>query len=999
MEFKDQIREVLQIEAELQIEIVNQEETAANVRTFISGLTGSDLGTDALTSLLGGARAVDPFGLGGATNPLGQAENVIDTFFGTDVDLFGGLRETLETARETFDAEGTDAAFQDFITANNNFYEAVIEALRVIGRDTGQDLQPLIGLISGEQQQTGNQARLSPTAPETTAASTGASTAEVPTLRALTDVQSAYIQSLGYDPSIYGYDSRRNAFIKTAGGEGPTLIYDDSVAFEDSQAPGVDVTGGESETTQDPFDGSMPPELQGFFSFNRDQRNVLAPLHEAVNTAQDALDFIEDDLNASPEDRIAAYTALANAESALYAQQVSFVENATDITDEARANVLSVLQSNFNEEIREANDDLVDSLEEIGVELVNALTFTSGILTDSALAVRQIPLDVQNADTATEAETPAELADFFSFDRGQRNVLSPLQEAVNTAQDALDALGDDASAEDRIAAYTELANAESALYAQQVSFVENATDITDEARANVLSVLQSDFNEEIRDANDDLVSSLEDIGVELITALTFTSGILTDTALAVRQTPQMVEDQMPEIETEPEAEADPLRTVFRFSGEQRNRLTTLGGDIDEAEDAIRALSDDSTPEQVAAAYQALAAAEQAYYDAQIGFIEAGEGIFTDTALMEVREQAGDRLRGVAFDANNSLVRVLDDIGFELTTTFDATTGFLSNIVGMIQQIPEMVDDQMPEIEAEPETDDPLRTVFRLSGEQRDRLTTLGGDIDTAEDAIRALTDDSTPEQVTAAYTALAAAEQAYYQQEIAFIDAGVGIFTDTALMNRREQASNNLRGAAFDANRDLASALDDIGFELTTTFDATTGFLSNIVGMIQQIPQMVDDQMPEIEAEPEAAEPLRDVFRLSGAQRDALTTLGGGISTAEDAIRALSDDSTPEQVAAAYMALGTAEQAYYDAQIGFIEAGEGIFTDTALMNARQQANERLRNNAFDANNSLVRVLDDIGFELTTTFDATTGFLSNVIGVIQQIPQMVDDAVTDATAPP
>ena len=159
MEFKEQIREVLQIEAELQIEIADQEAVAESVRNFISGLTGSDLGTDALTSLLGGARAVDPFGLGGATEPLGQAENVIDTFFGTDVDIFGGLRETLETARESLDTEGTDAAFQDFITANNNFYEAVIEALRVIGRDTGQDLQPLIGLISGEQQDTGNQAR------------------------------------------------------------------------------------------------------------------------------------------------------------------------------------------------------------------------------------------------------------------------------------------------------------------------------------------------------------------------------------------------------------------------------------------------------------------------------------------------------------------------------------------------------------------------------------------------------------------------------------------------------------------------------------------------------------------------------------------------------------------------------------------------------------------------------------------------------------------------
>ena len=281
----------------------------------------------------------------GATEPLGQAENVIDTFFGTDVDIFGGLRETLETARESLDTEGTDAAFQDFISANNNFYEAVIEALRVIGRDTGQDLQPLIGLISGEQQDTGNQAR--------------SGTAE---------------------PALGGTSSLSAAY-----------------------AAAVEAAVSEQEAVE---------ELADFFSFGRDQRDVLAPLEAAVNTAQDALDFIEEDLNATPEDRIAAYTALANAEQALYDQQVSFVENATDITDEVRARVLSVLQSNFNQEIREANDDLVDSLEEIGAELVNVLAFTSGILTGSALAVRQIPLDlapITDADfTPQDPVTPIE---------------------------------------------------------------------------------------------------------------------------------------------------------------------------------------------------------------------------------------------------------------------------------------------------------------------------------------------------------------------------------------------------------------------------------------------------------------------------------------------------------------------------------------------------------------------------------------------------------------
>ena len=61
-------------------------------------------------------------------------------------------------------------------------------------------------------------------------------------------------------------------------------------------------------------------ELADFFSFGRDQRDVLAPLEAAVNTAQDALDFIEEDLNATPEDRIAAYQALAAAEQALFDQ-------------------------------------------------------------------------------------------------------------------------------------------------------------------------------------------------------------------------------------------------------------------------------------------------------------------------------------------------------------------------------------------------------------------------------------------------------------------------------------------------------------------------------------------------------------------------------------------------------------------------------------------------------------------------------------------------------
>ena len=127
---------------------------------------------------------------------------------------------------------------------------------------------------------------------------------------------------------------------------------------------------------------------------------------------------------------------------------------------------------------------------------MNALTFTSGILTDTALSVRQIPLDIQDADftpqdpatpverqTGGTQDTPAELADFFSFDRGERKCYRLYRRMY--VQEFLDALGDDASAEDRIAAYTALADAEQALYNQQVSFITNATDITDEARGGL----------------------------------------------------------------------------------------------------------------------------------------------------------------------------------------------------------------------------------------------------------------------------------------------------------------------------------------------------------------------------------------------------------------------------------------------------------------------------------------------------------------------------------
>ena len=75
------------------------------------------------------------------------------------------------------------------------------------------------------------------------------------------------------------------------------------------------------------------------------------------------------------------------------------------------------------------------------------------------------------------------------------------------------------------------------------------------------------------------------------------------------------------------------------------------------------------------------------------------------------------------------------------------------------------------------------------------------------------------------------------------------------------------------------------------------------------------------EAAEEAAEPLLDVFRFTGEQRATLQTLRGNIETAENDIRNLTEDSTQEEVIAAYQRLAEAEQAYTDRQLEFIDAG------------------------------------------------------------------------------
>ena len=440
-------------------------------------------------------------------------------------------------------------------------------------------------------------------------------------------------------------------------------------------------------------------------------------------------------------------------------------------------------------------------------------------------------------DSVEEPDIP-ELDTVFSFTREQRRVLAPLETAVSEAEEFIrDFIDEDSTPEEVQAAYTALTTAEEALYRQQLMFINNATGITEAARVEARRVAGALFDREIRSANQDLVGALEDIGFELVNALTFTSGILSGSGLAIRRIPEMVEEAVGEAEPEPEPE--PLREEFRFTGAQRTRLDTLRGDVTEAEDTLTRLrrDDDATPEQLTEAYNNLIAAEQALFDQEIAFIDAGAGIFTESALEEERTQARQRFRGEIFDANVDLTRGLENLGLQLTTTITDWFMILTGAQLAVEAIPEP---EVPETPETPDTPAPLRERHRFSAAEQTRLDILENDVRAAEDAVGLLDESSTETEVTEAYTNLANAERALYQQKLDFIDSATGI-TETARQDARELAEGIFGREIFDANQRLVRSLGNIGLELVTMFDATTGILMGTALATQQIAQETAD--------------------------------------------------------------------------------------------------------------------------------------------------------------
>ena len=447
---------------------------------------------------------------------------------------------------------------------------------RRIGEGAGT---PAVASVSeGRQRRGAAGEEPSPTSPF------GRSTAQQPTLRALTDVQSAYIQSLGFDPSQYGYDRRRNAFVKTAGGDGPTLLYDDSVAFDEARTPTATV--GSELGTPSASTPAQTPDPRTRFSFTADERADLEPYLADVRDAEEAIEDLTED--STPQEIATAYQNLVFAQTNLKNVSEGIIRAAADvgrITGTAATNAIRTLESDLGGDLRTANNALISSLGEVGFEVIGGIENIREAIdvSDISSVFRRIPAEVEAA-AEPEPEPEADpLRSTFRFTGDQRGILAPLVGEVTAAQDFIDNfLTEDSSPEEIRDAYANLTDAETALFNQKVQFILLATGITDEARGRALGVEQQIYDREIREANDDLVDAFEDIGLQLVNALTFTSGILRGTALATQQIPAEVEAAADETETAADDDDTDnplagLRSTARLAANQVRRSRTALG--------------------------------------------------------------------------------------------------------------------------------------------------------------------------------------------------------------------------------------------------------------------------------------------------------------------------------------------------------------------------------------------------------------------------------------
>ena len=352
-------------------------------------------------------------------------------------------------------------------------------------------------------------------------------------------------------------------------------------ALSDIPEPDLPALPGSEAGVPDPT-----PDPLGTFSFTRDEREALVPYLTAVREAEDAIEDLTED--STPQEIADAYEALVFAQTNLSSITEGIIRAAEEvgrITGTAATNAITTLGLDLGDDLRTANNALISTLGDVGYEVIGGIENIREAIdvSDISSAFRRIPEEVEaaaEAEPETEAEVQ-ELQSAFSFSRDQRGILGPLVGEVTAAQDFIDKfLTEDSTPEEIEAAYQRLTDAETALFNQKVQFILLASDITDEARGRALTVEGQIFDREIREANDDLVDAFEEIGHQLVNALTFTSGILRGTALATQRIPEEVEAAADEAEVAAD-EIDPITTLrsdSRLAANQvRRSRTALGG--------------------------------------------------------------------------------------------------------------------------------------------------------------------------------------------------------------------------------------------------------------------------------------------------------------------------------------------------------------------------------------------------------------------------------------
>ena len=316
--------------------------------------------------------------------------------------------------------------------------------------------------------------------------------------------------------------------------------------------------------------------------------------------------------------------------------------------------------------------------------------------------------------------------------------------------------------------------------------------------------------------------------------------------------------------------------------------------VREAENAIEDLTEDSTPQEIADAYQALVFAQTNLSNISEGIIRAAAeaeritGTAATNAITNLGLDLGDDLR----TANNSLISTLGDVGFEVVGGIENIREAIdvSDISSAFRRIPEEVEaaaEAEPEPEAEPEV---LAGVHRFSGAESRRLGILRTNVDAAEDAVRLLDENSTEAEITAAYTDLADAERDLYATQIGFIQSATGI-TEEARQDAFTLAEGVFGRELFDANQKLVRALGDVGLQLVAMFDATTGILRGTALATQQIPVEAEEAADETEDAADETDPvaiLRSNARLAANQvRRSRTGLGQATSESDFETRRL----------------------------------------------------------------------------------------------------------------